>query len=77
LSQVSLDFVSAAARILARDMARVARGQEVLIYADSESDSCVAHGGGVCTPLDPHTVGPVLIRQSVGTIGNRYRDTGN
>jgi len=44
LSQVSLDFdVSAAARILARDMARVAKGQEVLIYADSESDSCVVN----------------------------------
>ena len=44
MSQVSLDFdVSAAARILARDMARVARGQEVLIYADSESDSCVVN----------------------------------
>jgi 2,5-dihydroxypyridine 5,6-dioxygenase len=44
LSQISLDFdVSAAARILARDMARIARGQEVLIYADSESDSCVVN----------------------------------
>jgi 2,5-dihydroxypyridine 5,6-dioxygenase len=39
LSQVNLDFdVSAAARMLARDVARITRGQEVLIYADSDSD---------------------------------------
>jgi hypothetical protein len=42
LSHVSFDFeVSAAARVLARDMARITKGQEVLIYADSESDSLV------------------------------------
>lgn len=39
MSQVNLDFdVSTAARILAHDMARITKGQEVLIYADSESD---------------------------------------
>jgi len=44
MSQVSIDFdVSTAARILVRDMAKIARGQEVLIYADSESDSRVVN----------------------------------
>ena len=44
MSQGNLDFeVSAAAKILVRDMARLAKGQEVLIYADSESDPVVVN----------------------------------
>jgi hypothetical protein len=35
--------VSSAARILARDMAKITRGQEVLIYADYESDPLVVN----------------------------------
>jgi 2,5-dihydroxypyridine 5,6-dioxygenase len=44
LFQANLDFdIAAAARILVRDMAKVTKGQEVLIYADSESDSAVVN----------------------------------
>jgi len=42
LSQINTDFqVSSAALKLVRDMAKVTRDQEILIYADSESDALV------------------------------------
>ncbi len=47
MSQFNIDFqLSSAARKLVRDMARVGKAQEVLIYADSEADSHVVSETG-------------------------------
>ncbi len=44
VAEINLDFrVSSAALKLTRDMARIAEGQEVLIYADSDADSTVVN----------------------------------